>query len=81
MPKKKKESLISQVTKSKIACRQVNFSPICFTMKRAKLGQASEGSRGKVDKSGNLTSFRSLVLIIAKVDETLGLSITFSFVM
>lgn len=77
MPKTK--YLISQVTKSKVACRQVNFSPICFTMKGAKMGQASEGSRDKVDKSGALTSFRSLVLIIAKVGETLALSITFPF--
>lgn len=75
------EYLSSQVTKSKVACRQVNFSPICFTMKRAKMDKASKGSRDKVDKSGALTSFRSLVLTIAKVGETLALSIAFPFVM
>lgn len=49
-------------------------------MKRAKVGQASEGSRDKVDKSGALTSLRSLILIIDKVSETLALSITLPFV-
>lgn len=48
----KEESLVSQVTKSKIDCRQVNFSPTPFSVERT-----SEGSRDKAEKYRALTSF------------------------